>query len=114
MKRINEEDHKELEVEEEAKPHVGWKPRVITGFKDGDGETPITNWLLLLKKGTIFLAMNKIHPDILLEYKITHQFDEAVRLQFDDHRGIGEIWVEPELFVKKNDFIMTIIEGENE
>lgn len=109
MKRADEEENKL----EEDKPHVGWKPRIVTGFKDGDGEVPITNWLLLLKKGTVFLAMNKINPDLLCEYKLAHKFSHAVRLQYDDHRGIGEIWVEPELFVKKNDFVMTIVEGED-
>jgi len=110
MKTQNEEENKDLD-----EPHVGWEKtaRVVSGFKDGDGEVPTNNWLLNLKKGTIFLVMNKVNSDLLCEYKLAHKFPNAVRLQYDDHRGIGEIWVEPELFVKKNDFVMTLVEGED-
>lgn len=44
----------ELE-EQEDQPHVGWKPKVITGGK-GPPDEPTTDWMSALSAGTTFVC----------------------------------------------------------
>ena len=101
-----EDNPQEMEENKETKgPHL----RLVAGFKDGDGETPITNWLLRLPVGTQFFAHDK-NPQTPLaeEYVILTKTKTAVCLHYDDHRGQGNIWVNAELFIKFKIFDETI------
>jgi hypothetical protein len=110
----NQKKDEELEEDfrETKYPHL----RLASGFKDGDGETPIDNWLLALEPGDIFLvsikptaAGSSNHPQELLQKCIMHcKFDNAVLLFYDDYRGSGWMWVRPDVYIKKFDLIMIL------
>ena len=94
---MKENSDKEMEEETKTQP----KLRLVQGFKDGNGETPITNWLLAMEKGTCFLARKKtIVEPFQEEYCIADKREKSVHLYYEDHRGSGFIWVNAEVFVK--------------
>ena len=93
-----EEPLKEKEFKETKVPYL----RLATGFKDGDGDVPIDNWLLLMESGTIFLAHPKNPQNPLVEeYCVLDKTDKSVLLRYNDHRGEGNIRVSAEVFVKQ-------------
>jgi hypothetical protein len=92
-----EEPNKEMEEEQHKQPRL----RLVPGFKDGDGETPVTNWLLAMEKGTCFLARKKtIVEPFQEEYCVAAKGERSVHLYYEDHRGQGFIWVNAEVFTK--------------
>lgn len=93
-----EETTQEMEQEEQKKgPHL----RLVHGFKDGDGETPVSNWLLRMDRGTVFLAHEKnAQTPLEEEYCLLEKTERTALLSFDDHRGTGIVRVNAELFIR--------------
>lgn len=92
------EQQKEMEQEEQTRrPNL----RLVKGGKDRDGETPSSNWLLRMERGTIFLARDK-NPQTPLaeEYCLAEKTEKTATLFFDDHRGTGHVRVDAELFIR--------------
>lgn len=102
---MEQKEEKELEFKETKHPHL----RLAAGFKDGDGEVPTDNWLLNLKRGTVFFAHDKnAQSPLVEEYILIEKAKTSVQLKFDDHRGNGLVWVNAELFVRFKVFDETI------
>ncbi len=102
---MKETSLEEQEFKETKVPYL----RKATGFKDGDGDVPISNWLLQMEPGTIFLSYPKNPQNPLVEeYCILDKTDKSVLLRYNDHRGEGTIRVSAEVFVKQMIWLETL------
>lgn len=84
-----------------------WTPQVVQGGKTGGWEPPqppSKTWLRDMEIGTIFFAKDQGAPHPLAEEYTVIEFTESkntTKLNFDDHRGQGNLWVDTSEFEKR-------------